>query len=49
MAADSTVMAASTDAKRLTTSHDDLTRELEEFVNNHPIVIKLKSQPEFSK
>lgn len=55
MAADSTLMtknsffAASTDVKRLTTSHDDLTGELEEFVNNHPIVIKLKSQPEFSK
>lgn len=40
---------ASTDVKILTTSHDDVTRELEEFINNHPMVIKLKSQPEFSK
>ncbi|KAH6667352.1 thioesterase family protein [Halenospora varia] len=30
-------------------SHDDVTRELEDFINNHPMVIKLKSQPEFSK
>ncbi|KAH8750131.1 thioesterase [Hyaloscypha sp. PMI_1271] len=40
---------ASTDVKILTTSHDDVTRELEEFINNHPMVIKLKSQSEFSK
>jgi 3'-phosphoadenosine 5'-phosphosulfate synthase len=55
MAAASTLTAkngfftASTDVKILTTSHDDVTRELEEFINNHPMVIKLKSQPEFSK
>jgi hypothetical protein len=40
---------ASTDVKILTTSYDDVTWELEEFINNHLIVIKLKSQPEFSK
>jgi 3'-phosphoadenosine 5'-phosphosulfate synthase len=40
---------ASTDVKTLTTPHDDVTREAEEFINNHPMVIKLKSQPEFSE
>jgi 3'-phosphoadenosine 5'-phosphosulfate synthase len=55
MAAASTLTAkngfftASTDVKILATSHDDVTRELEEFIYNHPMVIKLKSQPEFSK
>jgi 3'-phosphoadenosine 5'-phosphosulfate synthase len=55
MAAASTLTAkngfftASTDGKILATSHNDVTRELEEFINNHPMVIKLKSQPEFSK
>jgi 3'-phosphoadenosine 5'-phosphosulfate synthase len=40
---------ASTDAETLTTPHDDVTREVEEFIKNHPMAVKLKSQPEFSE
>ena len=37
---------ASTDAER-TTSHDDVTREVEKYIKHHPMAVKLKSQPEF--
>lgn len=39
---------ASTDAE-CTATHQDITREVEEFIKNHPMAAKLKSQPEFSE
>ncbi|KFX94532.1 hypothetical protein O988_06249 [Pseudogymnoascus sp. VKM F-3808] len=32
---------------RYTTDHDDVTRELEELIRNHPMVVKLNSQSDF--
>lgn len=30
-------------------SHDDVTRKVEKFIKEHPMAVKLKSQPEFSE
>ena len=39
----------STNAETLTTPQDNVTREVEEFIQNHPVAVKLKSRPEFSE